>query len=125
MSAGIQVLGNVTPKPIIINGTYVNPELGKYHARLRTIARSCLDIKEKYGASQSKCKPSHIMDLMVRMGFVLFLIKARMVSVGLYWLCWCEPILLKHDPKTHKADVNRTGLNGKQMMVHNVNHSPL
>ncbi|KAK2890558.1 hypothetical protein QQF64_006658 [Cirrhinus molitorella] len=45
-------MGAVTPKPIIINGTYLNPELGKYHARLRSLARSCLDIKEKHGATQ-------------------------------------------------------------------------
>ncbi|KAI5103475.1 intelectin 3 precursor, partial [Silurus meridionalis] len=41
----------VTPKPIIVNGTYLNPELGKYHARLRTISRSCLDIKENFGVT--------------------------------------------------------------------------
>lgn len=46
------VMGAVTPKPIIINGTYINPELGKYHARLRSIARSCLQIKENHGATQ-------------------------------------------------------------------------
>ncbi|XP_027018872.2 intelectin 3 [Tachysurus fulvidraco] len=43
--------GVITPKPIIENGTYINPELGKYHARLRTISRSCRDIKEKFGAT--------------------------------------------------------------------------
>ncbi|XP_056608004.1 intelectin 3 [Triplophysa dalaica] len=52
LHTGLHVLGNVTPKPIIVNGTYINPELGKYHARLRTLGRSCLDIKEKYGASR-------------------------------------------------------------------------
>ncbi|TRY81336.1 hypothetical protein DNTS_029762 [Danionella cerebrum] len=46
------VRGAVTPKPIILNGTYINPELGKYHARLRSIAQSCLEIKEKHGATQ-------------------------------------------------------------------------
>ncbi|XP_051505493.1 intelectin-like [Myxocyprinus asiaticus] len=46
------VFAAVTPKPIIVNGTYINPELGKYHARLRTLAQSCLDIKEKYNVSQ-------------------------------------------------------------------------
>ncbi|XP_067312856.1 LOW QUALITY PROTEIN: intelectin 3 [Pseudorasbora parva] len=47
------VLGTpVTPKPIIINGSYVNPELGKYHARLRSLARSCLEIREKNPAAQ-------------------------------------------------------------------------
>ncbi|KAK7138483.1 hypothetical protein R3I94_013952 [Phoxinus phoxinus] len=42
----------ISPKPIIINGTYINPELGKYHARLRTLARSCLEIRDKHGVTQ-------------------------------------------------------------------------
>nr|ADK27721.1 intelectin [Hypophthalmichthys nobilis] len=42
----------VTVKPIIINGTYINPELGKYHARLRSLTHSCLEIKEKHGGTQ-------------------------------------------------------------------------
>ena len=46
------ILGAVTPKPILINGTYINPELGNYHARLRSLARSCLEIKEKHGGTQ-------------------------------------------------------------------------
>nr|XP_055050808.1 intelectin 3 [Misgurnus anguillicaudatus] len=50
---GLHVLGNVTPRPITINGTYINPELGKYHAKLRILSQSCLDIKEKYGATQN------------------------------------------------------------------------
>lgn len=30
----------------------MNPELGRYHARLRNLARSCLDIKEKHNGAQ-------------------------------------------------------------------------
>lgn len=41
----------LTPKPIIENGVYINPELGKYHARLRTLSRSCKDIKEKFNTT--------------------------------------------------------------------------
>ncbi|TSK14883.1 Intelectin [Bagarius yarrelli] len=41
----------ITPKPIIENGVYINPELGKYHARLRTLSQSCKDIKEKFEAT--------------------------------------------------------------------------
>lgn len=48
----------VTPKPIVVNGTYINPELGKYHARLRTLSRSCRDIKEKFGATTGENFPS-------------------------------------------------------------------
>ncbi|XP_043112419.1 intelectin 3 isoform X2 [Puntigrus tetrazona] len=48
----LSVTGAVTPKPIIVNGTYMNPELGRYHARLRNLARSCLDIKEKHNGAQ-------------------------------------------------------------------------
>ncbi|NP_001187176.1 intelectin 3 precursor [Ictalurus punctatus] len=43
--------GVVTVKPILANGTYLNPELGKYHARLRSLSRSCRDIKEKFGGT--------------------------------------------------------------------------
>ncbi|XP_062873748.1 intelectin-like [Trichomycterus rosablanca] len=47
------VEGHVTPKPIIKNdGTYINPELGKYHARLRTLSRSCRVIREKFNATK-------------------------------------------------------------------------
>ncbi|KAG9281791.1 intelectin-like [Astyanax mexicanus] len=41
----------VTVKPILINDTYINPELGKYHARLRSLSQSCKDIKEKFEAN--------------------------------------------------------------------------
>ncbi|XP_066530902.1 intelectin-like [Hoplias malabaricus] len=42
----------VTVKPIHVNNTYINPELGKYHARLRSISHSCRDIKDKFGANK-------------------------------------------------------------------------
>ena len=48
----LYVMGEeITVKPILVNGTYINPELGKYHARLRTLSQSCRDIKEKYKAT--------------------------------------------------------------------------
>ncbi|XP_030640577.1 intelectin isoform X2 [Chanos chanos] len=42
------IAASVTPRPIIHNGSYINPELGRYHARLRVLSRSCKDIKDKY-----------------------------------------------------------------------------
>ncbi|XP_026855639.2 intelectin-like [Electrophorus electricus] len=52
MVGPLHVVGDVvTVKPIVVNDRYINPELGKYHARLRTLSRSCQDIKEKFGAT--------------------------------------------------------------------------
>lgn len=72
----------VTPRPIIENGTYINPELGEYHARLRILSRSCRDIKENFGATRGERFPS--MTQAAQQQIKLFLhIKGNILT---YWL---------------------------------------